>query len=174
MRPPGDPEIPRQDWISAARIAGWHDRFHLVVHISQQVFPALAVTADKNINTNTAALHPADPEFNGHGLSFARMTPDGNIVIQYAGLTIKQFIGLIMNIYQANLLVDETGLTGLYDITLTIPAGDLPGPGAPSTGPDDQGNTLLAAAKQLGFHFTPKKESLPIIVIDHIDKPTPN
>jgi hypothetical protein len=41
------------------------DRFHLVAHTSQQIFPVLAVTADKNIDTNRAALHPADPEYGG-------------------------------------------------------------------------------------------------------------
>ena len=150
------------------------DRFHLVVHTGQPVFPVLAVTVDKNIDTNRAALHPTDPDFNGRGLVVGRMTPDGNLVLHYTGVTIKQFIGLIMNIYQANLLVDETGLTGIYDITLTIPATELPGPSAPSTGPDDEGNAFIAAAKQLGFHFTAKKEPLPIIVIDHIDTSTPN
>ena len=33
---------------------------------------------------------------------------------------------------------------------------------------------LIAAAKQIGFHFNSKKEPLPVVVIDHIDKPTPN
>ena len=149
------------------------DRFHLVAHTSQQVFPVLAVTADKNINTNTAALHPVEPGFDGHATYYARMSPDGSFVFQYTGVTVKQFIGLVMNIYQANLLVDESGLTGTYDITLNIPAGELQGSGAPG-GPIDEGNALIAAAKQLGFRFTPRKEPLPIIVVDHIEKPTPN
>ncbi len=149
------------------------DRFHLVAHVSQQLFPVLAVTVDKNINTNTAAIHPVDPAFDGHANYYGRMGADGSIVFQYTGVTIKQFVGLIMNIYQANLLVDESGLTSTYDITLNIPAGELMNSGAPA-GPDDQGNAFIAAAKQLGFHFTPKKEPLPIIIVDHIDKPTPN
>ena len=149
------------------------DRFHLVAHTSQQVFPVLSVTADKNINLNRASIHPTDPEFNGHATYLARGAPDGNIVFQYTGVTIKQFIGLIMNIYQANLLVDESGIDGTYDITLTVSASDLMASGA-SGGPADEGNALIDAAKQIGFHFTPKKEPLPIIVVDHIDKPTPN
>jgi uncharacterized protein (TIGR03435 family) len=149
------------------------DRFHLVAHTDQQVFSVLSVTADKNINLNRASIHPVDPEFNGHGTYFGRMNPDGNIVLQYSGVTIKQFIGLIMNIYQANLIVDDTGIDGVFDITLTIASSDLMNSGA-SGGPADEGNALIAAAKQLGFHFTPKKEPLPMIVVDHIEKPTPN
>jgi uncharacterized protein (TIGR03435 family) len=149
------------------------DRFHLVSHTIQQPFNVLSVTADKNINLNRAAIHPADPEFNGHASYFARMNPDGNIIFQYSSVTIKQFIGLIMNIYQANLIVDDSGIDGSYDITLTVPTSDLMNSGA-SGGPADEGNALIAAAKQIGLHFTPKKEPLPVIVIDHIDKPTPN
>ena len=148
------------------------DRFQLKVHTSQKEFPALAVTLDKNINLNAPALHPVDPQINGHGIYFARVTPDSNVLFQYAGVTFKQFVGLIMNIYQANLLVDETGNTATYDITLSVPLSDLQG--GTVSGPEDQGNALIDAAKRIGFRFTPKKESLPIIVVDHIEKPSPN
>jgi len=78
-----------------------------------------------------------------------------------------------MNVFQANQPVDETGLTGSYGFTLNIPLSELQGPAAQSD-PDAQGHAFIAAAKQIGFHFTSKKEPLPIVVIDHIDKSTPN
>jgi uncharacterized protein (TIGR03435 family) len=66
-----------------------------------------------------------------------------------------------------------TGLTGSYDFALNIPLSDLQGPAAQSD-PDAQGDAFIAAAKQIGFRFNSKKEPLPVVVIDHIDRPTPN
>jgi uncharacterized protein (TIGR03435 family) len=68
--------------------------------------------------------------------------------------------------------VDETGLTGLYDITLTVPANVFQN--APAGVADERGSTLIQAAQKIGFRFVLKKEPLPVIVVDHLDKPSAN
>ena len=144
------------------------DRFQLKVHIDQQMFPVMAVTMDKD----SPALVRSDPEFNGHGSIYAKQAPDGQMTLQFAGNTIPQFIGLIMNFFQDRQLVDETGLTGLYDITLTVPANVFQG-GSGGVG-DERGNALIQAAQKIGFRFVPKKEPLKVIVVDHLEKPSAN
>ncbi len=87
-------------------------------------------------------------------------------------------------------ILDKTGLTGSYDYTLTWtpdmmgpgPGGPPPGagPGGPGgppgeTAPDPNGPTLFTALQEeLGLKLESQKGPVDVIVIDHIDPPTPN
>ena len=76
---------------------------------------------------------------------------------------------------------DETGLTGVYDFTVTfmpeagrgLPPG-LPPPGAPELPPIDPNAPALPTAliEQLGLKLEPAKGPVEMIVIDSIDQPT--
>ena len=79
-------------------------------------------------------------------------------------------------------VLDETGLQGAYDFTLTfmpdpggrgMPAG-LPPPGAPELPPIDPNAPALPTAlqEQLGLRLEPGKGPVEMIVIDSIDQPT--
>ena len=39
---------------------------------------------------------------------------------------------------------------------------------------DERGNAMVIAAEHATFKFVSKKAPLPIVIIDHIDPPTPN
>ena len=71
-------------------------------------------------------------------------------------------------------VIDKTGLTGEYDISLHW-APDL---GASSPGPAPPDDTLpsiyTALEDQLGLKLEPTKGTIPTIVIDHIEKPSEN
>jgi len=139
------------------------ERFHLTSHTSHQDFPVLALTLDPR--SPRPAL--SDPKLNPNHSMSARRDGD-DMVIEFTG-TIHDFIGLIMNTFQSRQLVDETGLTGVYDITLRV-AGIAQG--HPSD--DDVGNALVVAAEHAGFKLVSKKAPLTVVVVDHIDPPTPN
>ena len=94
---------------------------------------------------------------------------DGRFVLQFSGTTIPQMLAFMMNTFQDSQLVDETGLSGTYNITLRV---SFPAQGPVSS--DDIGAALVTAAQQAGFKFISKKEPLQVVVIDHIDPPTPN
>ncbi len=73
-------------------------------------------------------------------------------------------------------VVDQTGLSGKYDFTLewTPESTALPPPGA-DTQPDSQGPTFLEALQeQLGLKLKPTKAPVDVLVIDDIEKPSPN
>ncbi len=141
-----------------------NERFHLVSHTEQQDFPVLALTLDPKAPHPT----PSDPNLKSNGAMFGRRDGD-DVVLQFSGNTIPQILAFIMNTFQDKQLVDETGLTGTYDITLRL-AGLAQG----NMSSDDQGRALIQAVQQVGFKFVSKKAPLPVVVVDHIDPPTPN
>lgn len=139
------------------------ERFHLVAHSLQQPYPVLALTLDPTGPPPT----PSDPKF--RDLNMFGQRDGDDIVLHITGATISQMLGFIMNTFQARQLVDETGLTGTYNITLRIE-----GLGQGPVSDEDFGTALVQAAAHAGFKFVSKKEPLTVVVIDHIDPPTPN
>jgi uncharacterized protein (TIGR03435 family) len=68
-------------------------------------------------------------------------------------------------------VVDQTGLTGNYDFALEfIPRRQDPPPGSPA-GPGDaeEPNFLEAVKKQLGIKLDAQKQSVEVLLLDHID-----
>ena len=63
---------------------------------------------------------------------------------------------------------DKTGLTGNYDYTLEWTPDD--GPPTDTVGP----SLFTAVQEQLGLKLEAQKEPVDVVVIDHIDKPSPN
>ena len=66
-------------------------------------------------------------------------------------------------------VIDRTGLSGLYDITLNYvsqPKADAP----PGTPPD----IFTAVREQLGLKLEPDRAPLKVLVIDRIEKPAEN
>src|SRR5688572_12207333 len=72
-------------------------------------------------------------------------------------------------------MLDRTGLRGPYDIDLDyVPAGD---PQSPSPDPNlpNVGSSLETAVReQLGLKFERRKELMEVLVIDHIEAPSPD
>jgi uncharacterized protein (TIGR03435 family) len=94
------------------------------------------------------------------------------MVLQFSGVTMQQFLAQIMNFFQDKQLVDQTGI---YDITLRLPASAFQNPATDDKGPEDErGTALVLAAQHAGFKLINKKAPLPIVIVDHIDHPTPN
>jgi len=89
-------------------------------------------------------------------------------------------VGMLVNLFTfANLdrpVVDETGLTGEYDVSLEFtpqPNGPLP-PGSTSQ-PDPDGPTILEAlGDQLGLKLESQVGAVDVFVIDHVEEPSPN
>jgi uncharacterized protein (TIGR03435 family) len=82
-------------------------------------------------------------------------------------------------------VVDRTGLTGDYQITLDIQREDMQnvgralgisGPAAASGAPTDPGgSSMFQAVEKFGLRLDSRKEQIETLVIDHIEKvPTAN
>lgn len=75
---------------------------------------------------------------------------------------------------KATPVLDKTELAGVYDIKLNVETGDaLPQPGQPPRG---FGMTpgILAAVEQLGLKLISQKGPADSLVIDHVERPSPN
>jgi uncharacterized protein (TIGR03435 family) len=89
-------------------------------------------------------------------------------------------------VYLGRSVVDKTSLTGRYDFTLqwtpdNAPPPMLGGPGgsggpahAEAAGDAPSVSLITAIQEQLGLKLESEKDSVDVIVIDHIDPPTPN
>lgn len=71
-------------------------------------------------------------------------------------------------------VVDRTGLTGSYRMRLLFNMGaTLRPPTAPLT-PDDSVSVFTALPEQLGLKLQPTRMMRDMLVIDHVERPTPN
>ena len=162
---PGRPS-PEQGRIMVRKLLT--ERFHLAYHPENQPYPVMALTLEPKGPRPT----PSDPNHNLQGNVIGHQEA-GDTVFVFSGTTMPQLLGFIMNLFQDKQLVDETGLTGPYDITLRIPSSTFDSPS--DRGPNDErGRALIDAAEHAGFKFVSKKGTLPIVIVDHIDPPTPN
>jgi uncharacterized protein (TIGR03435 family) len=91
------------------------------------------------------------------------------------GITMDMF-GQFISQSLDRIVVDQTGLTGLFDMTLEF-APDV-GPGALAAGatpdPSAPSSIFTALQEQLGLKLESTKAPVDVLVIDHIDRPTPN
>jgi len=75
-------------------------------------------------------------------------------------------------------IVDRTGLSGRFDYTIVYTPGENGSPGPPDLNappPDPQGIPFLDAVRQqLGLRLESSKGPIRSIVIDHVEKPSPN
>jgi uncharacterized protein (TIGR03435 family) len=69
-------------------------------------------------------------------------------------------------------VVDETGLTGIYDFDLRFRQGSLGQIGASTD--SDSPSLFTALTDQLGLKLESRKEPVPVLVVDHVEKPSPN
>jgi uncharacterized protein (TIGR03435 family) len=133
------------------------DRFHLKVHWEEK---------DRTVYTLSVAksglrLKPAvDAE---HGsMSFSRGHLEGK------GVPVS-FLASLLEIPADRTVSDITGLTGAYDFDLRFDPAD----GVADT-PSNDPNLFTAVQEQLGLKLQSTHASVPVLVVDHVEPPTPN
>jgi len=144
------------------------DRFQLKTHSIQKIFPVYALT----ISDSASKLSKSDPSANNHGNLAIHQSADGQTLIQCIHMSMPELVDLLMNFIGDRQIVDETGLTGNFDFPMTVLTRVLGGDHG--TDDNDKAAAFIRAVEPLGFGLVPKKESLAVIVIDHVEKPSPN
>jgi len=98
--------------------------------------------------------------------------------IAAGGVSIGQ-LALVLSQSAQRMVVDRTGLTGNYDIDLTwtpdrLPQG-APPPGVQLPSIDPNGPSLFTALQeQLGPKLESERGPVEVLVIDHVERPTPD
>lgn len=133
------------------------DRFSLRVHWESKDRSVYAMALAKG----GLRLKPAaDPK---HGeMSFSH----GHLVGKGVPLS---FLASLLALPAGHTIVDRTGVTGAYDFDLRFDPRDNPA-GAPSNDPD----LFTAVQEQLGLKLQSTHVSVPVLVVDHVERPTPN
>jgi len=155
----------------------FEDRLKLKAHISSKEVPMYQLVIAKG----GPKLHEAKPgDTYATGIKLPDGTPIGGAGAfmgrgSYTGQQVS--ITSMLNSLKSATgrpVVDKTGLTGKYDISLRW-APD-PGPTSPdSATPDDTVPSIFTALEeQLGIRLEPTKGTIPTLIIDHIEPPSEN
>jgi len=143
------------------------DRFHLVVHneVKQKpIYELLPAKGGPKLKDASAA--EETPSYGvGRGQITGTGIPLSRLTILLSGLVSRQ-------------VIDKTGLTGRYDITLTYavdgPQRGAPGPDAPPPVNPDTPSIFTALQEQLGLKLEPARAPVDVLVVDRAEKPDAN
>jgi uncharacterized protein (TIGR03435 family) len=173
--PDGEGAPSAKQWISMLQKL-LADRFKLTFHREKQELSVYAITIAKTGPKLTRSLD--DPN-GGYGNNFSRL---GNAVaVNSHNETIVQFANWLQLIVLDQPVVDQTGLLGRYDHTLTWTPDETQfgGQGArvsppPVDNPGAPPDLFTAIQEQLGLKLESTKAPVDVLVIDHVEEPTPN
>ena len=143
------------------------DRFALRMHRETQQRPAYLLTLAKG----GPKFQPVreDRSTNVH------VTPD-SVRLEAAGI---DRLTLVLATSLGRPVVDRTGLSGRYDLALVwddapVPQGGVQGLDTPGTPGNDHGSIFTAIQDQLGLRLEPQRAPVDVIVIERMDRPSPN
>jgi len=157
------------------------ERFNLKYHHETRELPVYVLTIAKG-GSKLKESRPTDTPTNGGP---RRMMWMGRGSFEAQGGTIRGLMQAL-SMQVGRTIIDKTGLTGNYDFSLKwtpdMGGGPMmrgPGGGAPgadnASAPDTSGPSLFTAIQeQLGLKLESQKGPVDVIVIDHIEQPSPN
>ncbi|HTA47014.1 MAG TPA: TIGR03435 family protein [Bryobacteraceae bacterium] len=144
------------------------ERFHLAVHNDMRPMPAWVLSMGKT--------KPKLAESSGAGDSDCQWVqqPAGSVVNAYScrNLSMAVFAARLQGMgweYLKEPVVDATGLEGAWDFDLRWNRRSLPLPGGA-----ERITLFDAVSRQLGLNLTLRQAPAPVLVIDRVEKPTPN
>ncbi len=146
------------------------ERFQLQIHHEKLEMPAFALV----IARGGPKLTPGDGNVKVHqsmGLSGA---PGQTMYGRGVNASIGDFIGELQRIVMNRPIVDETGLTGVYNIQIAFTREEPDALGMTELPDTAAPNLLEALQQQLGLKLEGKKTPVDVIVIDHAEAPEAN
>lgn len=134
------------------------DRFKLKAHHETRVLPVYKLVVAKGGFKLKQSQAPENP--------YGMWTNRGLIAIQGGPIGARFVVGLSQA--TGRVVVDKTGLTGYYDITLkwTPDEDQAAGVAGPSI--------YTALEEQLGLKLVPERAPLDVLVVDQVEKPSEN
>jgi uncharacterized protein (TIGR03435 family) len=146
------------------------DRFQLRIHHEKRIMPAFALEIAKG----GPKLTPGDGNVKAH-MHMGFRGAVGHMMYGYGvNASIGDFIGELQRIVMARPIVDETGLTGVYNIKFLFIREDPDALGMRQLPDTSAPNLLDALQQQLGLKLEGTKAPVDVIVIDHAEPPGEN
>jgi len=141
------------------------DRFHLQYHMETREQTAYVLTVDKSGSKMKKNLSPDPFDFP------LKPNGPGKLVAQH--LDMKYFSWWLGQPLQTP-VVNMTGLDGFYDFNLELPPPDPDRIKAEGGDRRDPSDLFAAIRDQLGLKVEMRKAPVPVMVIDHAEKPGEN
>jgi bla regulator protein blaR1 len=174
------------------------DRFKLAVHAETRDLPVLELVLDKPgkigprlirlsedvpcavIPASVPGASPPAAKYDGWftpcggvGAKFV----SGRVHVGSENLSIGELANVLPVVSRNSIdrpVFDKTGLSGKFDFTMEYTP-EPNGPPRPDFEPDPTGPTFLEALKdQLGLKLVPQIGPVDVLVVDHVEEPTPN
>ncbi len=151
------------------------DRYALKFHHEKREMAAFVLSAGKSEPKLTKS-ESTNPMPNNVGI---RPAPNG-IKAVLTNATTADFTVFLQLLVLDKPVVDQTGITGRYDISVTFTPDDSQFNGRPPKGPplaegtEPAPDLYSAIQQQLGMKLSSEKASVDVIAIDHVEKPSPN
>jgi len=148
------------------------DRFKLTFHHEQRELPVFTLTVGKDGTKNMAENTSGGPL-----PSLFFQGAKGGISLPARNATMKDFTGLLQEVVLDRPVVDQTGLKGRYDFTLKWAPDDSQFGGRVPTASDDPSappSLFTALQEQVGLKLESTRTAVDVLVIDHVEKPSPN
>jgi uncharacterized protein (TIGR03435 family) len=129
------------------------ERFKMVSHMERRQRQSYSLVPDKRGTRLTPSSHPCSEQCYQKGVG----------TLTWKSVPLAQFAELLSQL-TGRVVTDATGLAGTFDLDLQW--SDDPGADAPSI--------LTAVREQLGLRLEPKRVSVDVLIVDHIERPTPD
>lgn len=169
---PDQPGIPNNDQIKGLLQKLLAERFQFKLHRDKKEMSAYVLTVSKD----GAKMKKSSDDPKGlPGLFFG---PIGTLHVRNATMT--NFTELMQSAVLDRPVVDQTGLDGKWDFTLkwTPDESQFTGLGIKVPPPSDTADAppplFTAIQEQLGLKLDAQKTQVPVLMIDHVDHPSPN
>ena len=141
-------------------------------HHDKRELSAFVLTVGKD----GSKLKPAQPNGNLHGIG---VQPAKSGAMMFANNSpIPAYTSFLQSLVLDRPVVDQTGLTGKYDLTVTFTADDSLFNGQPlefpeaAEGVEAAPRFFDAIQQQLGLKLTAEKTQVDVLAIDYVEKPS--
>jgi uncharacterized protein (TIGR03435 family) len=145
------------------------DQFKLITHTETRQLPVYALVV---ANPKTGPkLQPAKDLSNSNSsisLSNGQIKAEGVTLEDLAQKLTRSLSDVL-----GHVVIDKTGLTGRYDLTLKWTA-DMTTSTTPNSDPNAPPDIFTAIQEQLGLKLESTKAPIPVLVVDHAELPTEN
>jgi bla regulator protein blaR1 len=142
------------------------DRFNLKAHFETREMPEYELVVAKG---GLKMKENSDTTHSGYGLN--------QTGIKGSAIPLPMLTSALMALPDigGRVVIDKTGLTGRYDVSLKCTPMSSASPGGAENATDpDSASLFTAIEEQLGLKLVPIKGPVKILVIDHIEQPSPN
>jgi uncharacterized protein (TIGR03435 family) len=152
------------------------DRFKLAGHEEKRVLPLYALVVAKDgpkLNPSTLSGEDRNAQTGIIGMGHASSANGtGMNQLTARGVTMERLASTLSQQGLGRVVLDNTGLTDRYDFKLTWAPENV---AADTNSTDISAPSIFTAvSEQLGLKLEPQKGPVPILVIDHIEMPSPN